>query len=384
MTPKSNLAQLSLPDSGKYWSSLSDDQLLTTAFRTDDPARLPGIVQILPNTSDMPVVEFAYNTAGAGIGKVRCIHCKYDNHNRGFVLKFDNGTRMLVGKDCGKKIYGADFDAIEKDFNAARDRADFLKMRLALIAHSSTLKTALANLASHPSIAMFAEARRDFNRAMAGVAASLASAAMTQSGALFVEDRVRDFEAEVKREEKQELLQAQIDKFSKTEIKKLRSTGALPSGARKLRPIYKQVSRQIGTLAGLRFFELREMPAPTIESLNKRVWSSLSALETQRMSNVQLGRFFREFHGMIDDILAVIDRLAAPLDAFEQRNLDLIAQWASSTSGTGEKFIAGKGVLARYDHDVHLLGNCRCPQGYERPAAKIVEAIRATKSLRNQ
>ena len=284
---------------------------------------------------------------------------------------------MLVGKDCGKKIYGADFSAIEKDFDTARDRADLLHQRRAALDAAPAFLAALEALRSHPAVSEFSELRRSFIKSMTGLSNLLANAIARGGGALFIEERVRDFEAEGRREEEQERKQATLATMTKTQAKKLRRDGDMPGSVRKQKPIYKLIPRQIGTISGQPFFRLLEPPATVLEALDKRARSALVTLQSQAMTTAQLRSFFRALNEVIDSLLAAIDRLASPRDAFEAGNLKVIAQWASSSFKNGERFEAGIGMMSRYDRDMHLLATCRCPPRFTVPSRSHIEAFRS-------
>jgi transcriptional regulator NrdR family protein len=361
----------------RYWRSLTDEQLLETAFRADDPVSLDRIVQELPQTDEIPFVEFAYNTkAGSGL-RVRCIHCRWENHNRGFVLRFRDGTRILVGKDCGKKIYGADFDLIEKDFDAAKDRAYYLRRRRAAIEAARTFRAKLAALQRDPALEQFRTAKVAFNRAMPNLARALASACRQDAGALYVEAPVRDFEAEARREEQQEVLAQRIGAMTKTAIKKARDAGLLRRPGDKPKPIYKYVPKLSATIAGQAFFLAdREFPHVVIDNLAERVLQILDVLTSGNMSTPQLRVVFRDFDGILADLLAEIDRLVQLTYAFEVGNLSRIAEWATTALGDNATYTAGVGSLFRANRLEQKTMSVTLPPEYRAPSSRPFEELR--------
>lgn len=106
-----------------YWSTLTEEQLLRTAFTTNDPESLDGLIEDVPATEELPFVELWYDFRGTKRERFRCVHCRYHNHLAGYVIKTTEGQRFLVGHECGDKLYGADFEILRSDYDQARDYA---------------------------------------------------------------------------------------------------------------------------------------------------------------------------------------------------------------------------------------------------------------------
>ena len=109
--------------------SLSDAALLETAFQIADPKVLCNVRPFIPPVSELAIdkVEGTYEVAAHPSERhlwVRCCECRRDqNHKRGFVLLFVDGTRATVGKDCAKVEHSLEFDDYLKTFETQRDRA---------------------------------------------------------------------------------------------------------------------------------------------------------------------------------------------------------------------------------------------------------------------
>jgi len=110
----------------RYWTTLTEEELLNTEFTTDNPNALSGVVHELPQTDEVPYVEFAYSV---GARQVRCVYDRYDNHGKGIVMKYRDGTRILVGWVCARKIWDVNFDLVAKDFDLAQKEAHYLRRR---------------------------------------------------------------------------------------------------------------------------------------------------------------------------------------------------------------------------------------------------------------
>jgi hypothetical protein len=365
----------------RYWKSLTDEQLLNVSFRADDPASLEGVLHELPLIDETPFVEFAYNTKTGSGQKVRCVHCRYDNHNRGFVLRFRDATRILVGKDCGKKIYGADFDLIEKDFDAAKDRAYYLRCKRSTLAAAPAFRAALESLRSDPALTKFQEVKRRFNTAMSSLARELAKAVQHSDGALYVDDLVRDFEAEARREEQQEILVQQLATMTKTAVRKAREDGRLPRKGAGLKFIFKRVPKHVGSIRGQTFFRTdQEPPRERIEQLSVRVLHSLDALPSSTLTTSQLRVVFRDLSQIVDALVGEIDRLADVLDAFDAGNLARIARWATTRSEDQTVYTATVGQLALDGPSHEQPRVVRVPADYRPPSREPFMAFRAALS----
>ena len=329
-----------------YWRSLSDEQLVKTAFSTADPSLLEGIIWELPTTEETPRVELAYNTkGGAGGGLVFCVHCRHETHNRGFVLRFEDSRRMLVGKDCGKKIYVADFDAIEKDFKGARERAGFLKLRNSITANKAKWLSVLASIKADPSLSGFRECKRLWNQTLPELAKVIGEVC-AKGGELYINERVRDLAAEERREERQTNNSKQIGTMTKTAIRKARALGDLPSSGRPQTPIYKDILKYIGKLEGQEFLRIdHRLPDNRILELAARVEQILDALSQTKYSTAQYAVVFRDLRQLCEALVYEISRLHEIFDAFNSRNLSLIAQWATFRFEGRYIYSAGIGTI---------------------------------------
>ncbi len=361
----------------RYWKSLTDEQLLETAFRADDPTRLDGVVHEVPTTDQTPFVEFAYDTKTNSGQKVRCVHCRYPNHYRGFVLRFMDATRILVGKDCGKKLYGADFDLIEKDFDAARDRAYYLRCKRSALAAAPAFRAALASLRSHPAIGQFQATKHSFNRAMPALVPALAQACLQDGGALYVDGKVRDYEAEARREEQQDILAQRVGSMTKTAVTKARQDGLLRRDGAKPRPIFKLVPKLIGTIAGQAFFRTNQKsPSDRIEQLSARAFHVIDMLPVSTMTTAQLRVVFRDLDQIVGELIAEIDRLGTLDDAFETGNLSRIAEWATARSSDHTIYSAAIGQITRDGPRYNAPCAVSFPAGYRAPSRQLFATFR--------
>lgn len=371
-------ASKALPTETRYWTTLTDDQLLEVAFHADDPTTLSDVVLDLPSSEETPTVEFAYNTKDGAGRKVRCIHCRYDNHNRGFVLRFKDGRRILVGKDCGKKIYGANFDLIERDFDAARDRAGYIRRQRAIRAAAPGFIQAMGSLLVHPSLMGFRDLRRSFNRSLPELARLTADACCRQGGAMMVEEKVRDLKAEVRREEQMEIEADRLARMTKTARKRAIDDGAVMRPGKKLKPIYMTTFRAVGQIEGTAFFmTIEEPPDEALKVLIPAMVGVLNKLDADRLTNSQYRSIFGEITRKLDDIERQMERLQAPLAAFELGNLSRMAEWGTRNAQDGGVYKAELGGITWKTPGRDEPSAVYCPKDYRPPSQQPIKAFRA-------
>ncbi|HZF93867.1 MAG TPA: hypothetical protein VEZ20_03240 [Allosphingosinicella sp.] len=109
---------------------LSDDDLLRTEFCYRDPENLPSLNRGVPDQDAHPVIVGYYDERPAGGRKanpgapmIRCCHCGYPRHWKGYVVRDDKGETYIIGADkCGREHYGARFEAAERSFKQEQAR----------------------------------------------------------------------------------------------------------------------------------------------------------------------------------------------------------------------------------------------------------------------
>jgi hypothetical protein len=212
-----------------FWRNLTEAELLEIQFTTSDPELLSGMSADLPPPGAVRV-EFVYDLRGRAAGKASCVHCGFANHYRGFVMKQEDGTRRMVGRICGRNLYGADFDVLEKDFNAARDLADHLRRKNAILGAEAVLMRGIKEVLAAPSLAKFQDLRRALRRVFPGTLgqdlANIASRGLTLS----IVERIRDLQAEERRDDAEEQHAVEMKNMSKVERKRFRREMGLRGG----------------------------------------------------------------------------------------------------------------------------------------------------------
>ena len=385
---------MSLPNSTSkigYWQSISDDELLEVQFTTDDPTSLPNIVETLPERNEVPIVEITYNVAGSPKGKVRCIHCKYDNHYQGFVLKFKNGCRILVGRICGKKIYNADFNLAANEFEHARTRASYLRRRKTALVLAPLFVQAIVDLNAHPARRMFSDLKATFEKQLPSLMEQLQKIVRKNDGRLFIEEKVRDYDAEARRQDREgEKKSSKTDITRKqiaVEVEKLRRLGIFQSKKpeqdersksqlKSQEHIYKYLPKEIGTLAGQEFFHVDRSPYLVIKELEEQARKAIENLQRGGLQNRELKKTFDNLQKIIDMLMLEVVRLASPIEVFEFRNLQNIAQWATYWAKGKETYSASIGAITFHPYNADHFA-IKCPAEYAKPSTAPFENFRA-------
>jgi hypothetical protein len=355
-------------ENGGHWSRFSDEQLLTTAFTTDDPERLEGLVIDVPsNAQDDPIVEYSYNFLGSDHALIRCAHCRYPNHLAGIVVKTKDGKRFLVGHECGEKLYGVRFEELESDFSAAKERSQALRRMRNLQAAWPAFFGWLTALRRDLSLRLYGTTRQDFRNQMPRLWNALEGSA---NGALYVEEKVRDIEAEARIQERHELRLEEWNNQSATERKRMRKDGYSPP--RPPQPIFITIPKQFGFVAAPSFFQNDRPPAHRIREIadsfenlhrpsidggrrpryasakgDNRIPSSdpISASSSADISTREIERLLKHHSTLFDSLEAELVRLREFTDLYQPGALALIASWATKRDFGGLYSVDGASLI---------------------------------------
>ena len=138
---------------------LTEAELLAREFTSADPESLEYLSDDPPPDEEWEV-EYTYDTKGREV-KVRCVLCKYLNHYKGVVLRYDpSGTRRLVGHNCAFNCYGIEFDTELVEFNAAAERQSCVRRRRAVFAGIPRVTEAFRSLRERSAVRTHDSLRR--------------------------------------------------------------------------------------------------------------------------------------------------------------------------------------------------------------------------------
>ena len=364
------------PDQG----GSSDAELLEREFVTRDPERLPGVSKTLPDNYLKAEIEFWYNLTppkGQERDYVWCAHDGHQTHWKGYVMKTVDGVPFLIGKDCGKEIFGHDFNVIAHGFNARLKRQGYLIQLGSTVAALPAAIEELRNLIGHSMLGHYEKVKKRLRSDMRDLQRNLVAAVLRRGGSLMVEDRVRDYAAELRRADRQgdedEELERAREKKERSEMtltafKRVRDEIRLRQKSQVNDPIYTLVERSVGSVSGGDLFRFEPAPREALEkrldemhSLHEEMSGPTDCLSTRKLQTV-----FRKLRECVKDIEVQLQRLRSPTDFFTARNLATVVDWANQVPKCGGKYRSvGRTIVWEAAHDdVEVT----LPPGYEVPA----------------
>lgn len=304
-----------------FWETKTDSEILKTNFRNDDPEALPQLLAELPKGQEVPELEFEYDTRQSAVGMVRCRHCKKNaaNHNIGFVLRYQDGSRILVGKNCGEKQYGQAFTYRANHFRAAIKRSELLRRKLGLMAVRKELVAALDEIKAYEGWMIYRDSKRSFWQGMHHILDLINTAVLKRDGVLTVESTFRDTEAEA-------LVWTRTRKVSA--------------------PIYRTISTNIGVLAGREFFRGGESPERIIPALTQRMINAAFSID-EKDRNYDLEVLFRAMEGIVTEMREQAHRIGVMKEALSEANMITLGRWLKAEQQGNYRVKDGK----FYRHD---------------------------------
>lgn len=96
-------------------------KILNRRFHTDSPESEPNVCQELPSDYMNAELEFSYDLKEIRPENAWCSHCKKYNHQKGFLMRTKSGYGFMIGKDCGERLFGLEFN---KNYNIFRQEKE--------------------------------------------------------------------------------------------------------------------------------------------------------------------------------------------------------------------------------------------------------------------
>lgn len=312
----------------------SDEELRSRVFTIKEPESLPDILTKIPADRGLPTIEYAYDVTPAKGGrkkkrsKVYCAHCHFETHYKGYVVKWPDGKRCLVGVICGAKHYGADFHTTVHRFKEERNRQVQLQRYDAVMSLLPDVISAIGRIAGHPSINGFERLVFTMQRGVPDAWQSLA--AVAERGDLFVEELIRDIQAEERlSEEESERRKGTPDQY-----------------------IYTKVRKSIGTMLGSEFFstpsdQVRHALRSSQKYLEQQL-IELSVLITDNYHKSTLKKRLDDVIKVAEEAAMLEDRMVGAKSFFVPKNLKNVAGWLNQNAGSKGKFSSRSSVLSYY------------------------------------
>lgn len=298
------------PTSGDFHARLSDDDrsLLQRNFWISDPESLPGLLPRVPAKDEIPEIEYRYDLTPP-VGKtreyVRCAHCFRPIHWRGNVGRYADGSRILLGCDCGEKQFGFMWAGREEFFSDRMSRHDLLVRLEGLEAALPLISSFLATLHEHASLEEFIRLRHELGTKMPELIAILTKALHATGGTLTVTEKVRDVPAELARDDRQ--------KYSKNPETK---------------PIFKTIMKSLGQIAGGPFLLNGGTPKAEIRKLAESCELLQHRFSTVGSDGVPAAAaLLEEAQSIVEATDAMMQRLHSANRFLDLANLQSITLW---------------------------------------------------------
>lgn len=238
----------------------SDLQLLALRFRISDPLNtLSNLTTAKPDPDIRPKIVGYYDEKPFGgrlsnpdIPFLWCCHCQKRTHWKGYVVDNGTGVTFMIGSECGKEHYGADFEAVEKTFRDQQQRQQSLKSYLNLLHKISGLDLEISKILNCSFLQLHDKRSAEFAKAAPHAFKALKKAA--EKGSLEGIQRVRDFNAEQARDERYKRAIAHYRSLPYAERKGLKDDGLKPE--KDDEPIFVDSFIEFGRIFGASIFGL--------------------------------------------------------------------------------------------------------------------------------
>lgn len=365
----------------------SDTDLLEREFITRDPEALRSVQKTLPENYLTAEIEFWYDlTPPKGLQRdyVWCAHDGKKTHWRGYVMQTDD-VRFLIGKDCGSEIFGHDFNLIARGFSALHTRQGYLIQLGSILAAIPAAIEGLHQLLSDPIHGQYKTTKARLRSKMPELYRNLVIAVTRRGASLDVFERVRDYAAELRRvegysDEDEELEQLRRKKergqITLTTFKKLRDEFRALKKERENDPIYKSVSKTIGSVPGYDFFLTDAPPEDILRTRLDEICSVHDELSgpSEQLTTRKIQAEIRRLRTYAESVDAQLERLRAPIQFFSGAGLATVADWATKSPDCGGTYRSvGQTIVFESAHDDVVMA---LPAGYDVPRTHKLEILK--------
>jgi len=321
---------------GSFVLGNSDAELLGKAFQVSDPEALSGLIQNIPENSELPVIEYKYDVSPAPKRSreyVYCAHCKKPTHWKGYVVSLGENRRALIGHCCGKKQFGFDFGKVENTFNRESERQRNLRRILPSYPRLVATRAIIIELQSerifHKLDELRAEARLNWHDFEASLLKSISS-----ENFLVAETNEIDY-PQFEREKASiiryydRLLSGRMPVSERQRLKNEQSRQL-----KSLKPKYRTSIHQVGIVYGLGFVRAKTANADQLEGLRHQIWNLCEELNTSpsdKLSDTRLKSIWRQIKRISDDLVRLCDLAQQANVFFDPENLARIEAWSKLT-----------------------------------------------------
>lgn len=361
--------------------SESDQLLINRRFQIEEPQGLPGLLDAPPSSLAGFEVEYEYDQRPKDVPKgsrkdmLRCIQCTSSpNHWRGFVFKHADGRRMLIGKDCGKRHYHADYEEIKLAFDRFKMRQYDLKVLMGAYPSLPYLSKTLLATADHRSYNQLDQTHSDFRAHMSSVFQKLTISARSGE-TVFVHEEIPDEDKISQRKARNAIIRTQLAAMTLTERKRLRANNELPQEEDESKPITKVNVIGSFRLQGMGLFgnikiETHREAIRGCGRLAEAFFKSLQNQSSQNLRSIELTKERSKLENMAQRVLNAMDEIASMANFFESTHLIQVAAWASGYDGDGANYEAlPNGLVRKAGGRSSVIG---LPAGFTLPDDKFI------------
>lgn len=323
-----------------------DRLLLQRRFRIKEPQSYPGLTERIEKGAVPVRILHDYDETPPGglkAGHKPHIRCCFGHlHWHGYVSEFEDGRVGLLGERCARRDFGKDvIDAIERDFNAERDRQFEIQRLLAI---RQVLPAALSELRDL-DVRGFDIVWQNFTRRYGKASQMLARSVRSFQGRLIAYRKEYDRKATEAAAEK-----ARPDLFRSGNV-------AAQRKYLEQNRVYKDVPVDMGSCDGWRLLNASERSTPA--RLATEAYDLLSKADDAKPIERWSQKDFTRMRRALEDAFAKLDEAAG-----------LVADLLRLASPTNRERIADWAVECKLDFEITL------PDGYGWPTTPALDALR--------
>ncbi|HBM13095.1 MAG TPA: hypothetical protein DD390_10405 [Rhodospirillaceae bacterium] len=327
----------------------NDAALKARQFFIQDPVNSLKLTMQAPDSLKGATIQYYYDetprtSEAERRKKVFCVMsgCRHENHFKGYVVRFPDGSLRTIGQHCGAKHFGSQFDEIVRAFADDRDRSRVLLRCDEANRLFPDLLYAVHDLCNAPSERLPLKTKNAINAHSPGLCRAL----LQSRGRLMAPKRVRNIEAEQARDKvlfkemgdlaKERFGSSNLDALEPETLDDLTAQvlAHRPDLAKK--PIFSMTEAEFARVSGLQALIHAPYSAALKEASAtlKAFWYQTQAVGPS-VATSQIRKILKgagEAAAAVQDILDKINSLG---DLFSQESLGPIARWATETNIAG-------------------------------------------------
>ena len=329
---------------------ITDEELLKRQFRYDDPEGIPGLRRDRPDPNLDPEIVGFYQVRPTGGLKanspasyVWCCHCQKPTHWHGRVVEDRGGGTYIIGVDCGRKHYGDKFVAIDRTFEDQLARQRLLKRWTEIFELKATLLDEIELVLKDPPWQAIDLKRQQLAKVAPDLVFRLRPK-VTKGAPLIIRSRIRDQDAEARREQSFQRAMDRYRSLSKADKAEARREGLKPEAENT--PIYRDIEENLGPVRG-RHAVMGDGDVRSCALALKKLMIEVGPIEGLRdVKNSEVVNRLRSIEGAVINLRESFDETASTWLFFTPENLDRIDRWYANIKPTPFQDGTGAGETA--------------------------------------